>query len=162
LSRPIKEQLEEFKPVARDLAAMNREIGITAVYQNHAGAQNVGASLWDLDQILEGISPKEIGVAFDVRHATVEALQSWPVRWDIMQPHLAAACLKDTRWEGLKLKECPLGEGIVDKKLFQLVGQMNPEFPISLHVEYLQHDSVQANVDAMRKDFQALKELIRE
>ena len=34
--RPIYKQLNEWKPRLKDLAAMNKQFGVTAVYQNHA------------------------------------------------------------------------------------------------------------------------------
>ena len=60
----------------RDLVAMNKDPEISAVYQNHAGAKYLGASLWDLDQALERIAPQQIGVAYDVRRATIEGAQA--------------------------------------------------------------------------------------
>ena len=40
--RPIIAQLDSFKPALLELAALNRELGMTAVYQNHAGNRTVG------------------------------------------------------------------------------------------------------------------------
>jgi hypothetical protein len=53
LKRPILPQLAAYEPVFRDLAAMNREIGIAAVYQNHAGADFLGATIWDLHRLIK-------------------------------------------------------------------------------------------------------------
>ncbi|MDB4354160.1 sugar phosphate isomerase/epimerase, partial [Akkermansiaceae bacterium] len=60
LKKSIKPQIEEWKPMFKDLAAMNREAGVTAVYQNHAGAKYMGATFWDLEQILRDIPKEEI------------------------------------------------------------------------------------------------------
>ena len=51
LKRSVVDQLDERRPRFRDLAAMNRDIGIRAVYQNHASGRILGATLWDLKQI---------------------------------------------------------------------------------------------------------------
>ncbi|MBI3463640.1 MAG: TIM barrel protein [Planctomycetes bacterium] len=48
LDRPVEAQLAELKPMLADLAALNRELGLTGVYQNHSGATNVGAPVWDI------------------------------------------------------------------------------------------------------------------
>ena len=42
------------KPQLRDLAALNRELGLTALYQNHGGRSNVGGQIWDLHYPDEG------------------------------------------------------------------------------------------------------------
>jgi len=44
LKKPIWPQVEALRPVAKELAALNRAVGITGLYQNHAGYQRVGAS----------------------------------------------------------------------------------------------------------------------
>src|SRR5687767_6256217 len=55
--RPLKAQIAEFNRMAKDFAAVNKEVGITAVYQIHAGADQVGSAAWDLDLVLDGIDP---------------------------------------------------------------------------------------------------------
>ena len=58
LKRTIQPQLDDIKTKMKDLADMNKEIGIQAVYQNHSGAQYFGAPLWDLHNCLKGIDKK--------------------------------------------------------------------------------------------------------
>ena len=154
----IRQRLAELKPIARDLAALNREAGITGMVKNSGGGG--GSSMWDLAELLDGIAPTDLGVIVDVRHFGVDALLSWPVRWEIVQPHLAACCVHDGGFVDGRLVEVPLGEGIVDKRLFRAVGQMNPQFPVSLHVEYLQQGSPTEILAAIRRDFQTLKALL--
>src|SRR6185295_3833735 len=48
LKKPIWPQVEAIRPVLKDLVALNREVGISGLYQNHAGAEMLGASLWDI------------------------------------------------------------------------------------------------------------------
>lgn len=154
----IRRRLAELKPIARDLGALNREAGITGMVKNSGGGG--GGSMWDLVELLDGIPPTDLGVIVDVRHFGVDALLTWPVRWEIVQPHLAACCVHDGGFVDGRLVEVPLGEGIVDKRLFRAVGQMNPEFPVSLHVEYLQRGSPTEILAAIRRDFQTLKALL--
>ena len=44
-NKPILEQLDEWRPRVKDLAAMNKQFGVTAVYQNHAGRNYLGGRL---------------------------------------------------------------------------------------------------------------------
>jgi sugar phosphate isomerase/epimerase len=154
----IRKRLEELKPTVRELAALNREAGITGMVKNSGGGG--GGSMWDLAELLEGVSPREVGVIVDVRHFGVDSLLTWPVLWEIVQPHLSACCVHDGAIVDGRLVEVPLGEGIVDKRLFRAVGQMNAELPVSVHVEYLQRGSPQEVLAAIRRDFQTLRKLL--
>lgn len=164
LNKPVAKQLEALKPVVKDLAALNRELGIQAVYQNHAGAPYVGASIWDIHELLEDIPKEEIGIAFDIRHATVEGGKAWPVSWNLVQPHLGAVYIKDAKWDGRTLIDGPLGDekGVVDPAFFQLLKKSDFPGPISLHVEYLDDGTVPEQVAAIRRDFATLKGLLNQ
>lgn len=160
LKRPVMQQLNEWRPMFRDLAAMNRELGIKAVYQNHAGNKQLGAPLWDLREILKEISPDEIGVAYDIRHASVEGGLSWPITFNMIQSHVDTVYVKDARWEAKRPKNVPLGEGIVDPKFFQLLRQSDFRGPISLHEEYLDHrrpELVPEHFAAIKNDLKTLR-----
>lgn len=162
LSQPVIPQLRELKPVVKDLAALNRELGIQGLYQNHAGAAYVGASLWDLERLLEGIPREDLGIAFDIRHATVEGGTTWPVLWNLVQPHLGAVYIKDAWWEGRKIVNGPLGteRGVVDPRFFKLLRESDFSGPISLHVEYLDHGSVPEQLQAIESNLATLKSLL--
>ena len=157
LKKPILAQLDEIRPQVRELADFNRELGVTAFYQNHSEAKYVGGTLWDMIGLLKGIPKEQIGLAFDIRHATIEAGLSWPVIYDVAKPHIGALFVKDFQWDGRKAKHVPLGTGRVDPKFFDLVKQNNFDGPISLHVEYLHKEGTQANIDALRRDLKVLK-----
>lgn len=161
LKKPVAPQVESFKAMAKDLAAMNKELGIQAVYQNHAGAGYVGASIWDLHQILGDIPKEQIGIAYDTRHSAVEAGMSWPVLWNLVQPHLGAVFVKNARWDGRTPRDIPLGEtGVVDPKIFTMIRESGVTVPLSLHVEYLPKGDVPENLAAIRRDLQTLRELL--
>ena len=157
LSRPILEQLEEIRPGLNDLAALNRELGISALYQNHSDADFMGATIWDLYLLIKDIPTDEISCAFDIRHATIEAGLSWPVLYDVIKPHIGALYVKDFDWKGRKAKHVPLGTGRVDPRFFDKVKEDNFQGPISLHVEYLKEGSTQDNIDALRRDLGILR-----
>lgn len=159
----ILKQLDDWRSRVEDLAAMNKEFGITAIYQNHAGRNYVGASLWDLRRLLEGISVNEIGVAYDIRHATVEAGMSWPVTFHMIRPHIDTVYVKDFTWDGAKPKNVPLGEGRISADFFDMLKKSEFSGPVSLHEEYLDHrkpELVPTHLAAIKKDFATLKKLL--
>ena len=161
MSKPVAKQLKEWRPMFRDLAAMNKEFGITGMYQNHSGVNYLGASLWDLLEVLDGINPAHIGVAYDIRHATVEGGTSWPLTFRAILPHLATVYFKDFEWGDKKPANVPLGEGRVDGPGFvNLLRKAKYNGPISLHEEYLSHKNpslVPQHLEAMEKDLKVLR-----
>jgi sugar phosphate isomerase/epimerase len=162
LQRPVTEQLVKLRPVLQDLAAMNRELGIAGVYQNHSGAYAVGATIWDLHELFRDYSTDEFGIAFDIRHATVEAGLSWPVLFNVATPHLGAVYVKDFVWRGTKPQNVPLGSGRIDKRFFTQLRKTDFAGPISLHVEYLPKAGVPENLAAMKNDLATLKNWLAE
>ncbi|MDA0807117.1 MAG: sugar phosphate isomerase/epimerase [Planctomycetota bacterium] len=159
-NQPILKQLDEWRPRFKDLAAMNRQFGVTALYQNHAGRNYLGAPLWDLRQILDGIAVNEIGVAYDIRHATVEAGMSWPVTYHMIRPHIETVYVKDFVWNGARPKNVPLGEGNVSAEFFQMLKKSDFNGPVSLHEEYLDHrkpELVPEHLAAIRDDLAKLR-----
>jgi sugar phosphate isomerase/epimerase len=160
--RPVKPQLDELRPVVRELAALNRELGIQGLYQNHAGARYVGATVWDFQELIEDIPLAEIGFAFDIRHATVEAGMSWPVLQSVAEPHMGAVCVKDFRWGESRAENVPLGEGRVERRFFRRLKQAGFAGPVSLHIEYLQQAGVEPNIEAMGHDLVTLRKWLAE
>ncbi len=156
-NRGVMEQLDEIRPKLVELAAFNKELGLSAVYQNHCGAKYVGSVLWDLQYLLKDIPKEQIGVAFDIRHATVEGGTTWPLHYDIMKPHIGALFAKDFNWNGKKPEHVPMGTGRVDKKFYQMHLASGIECPISLHVEYLKKGDAEENAVALRRDLKVLK-----
>ncbi|MBM81220.1 MAG: hypothetical protein CMJ78_11585 [Planctomycetaceae bacterium] len=163
--RPVFYQLKEWRPQMRDLAAMNKSLGMTAIYQNHAGRDFVGAPLWDLLYLLEGIPKEQVGIAYDIRHATVEGGNSWPVTFNAVRPKIDTVYVKDFNWVDRKPKNVPLGKGQVNvPEFFKLLAASKFSGPISLHEEYLDHrkpELVPDHLKAMKRDFATLLDLIR-
>lgn len=158
LKNPIRPQLDSVRPRLQQLAELNGQLGITGVYQNHAGARNVGSTLWDLTKLLEGVDPRQVGIAFDIRHAVVSGGTSWPILWDIARPHVRAIYCKDFSWHENRVRNVALGQGAVPDSFFR---ELPPEFsgvPISLHVEYLPKGGLQKNVDALKGDLRQLQQ----
>lgn len=162
LKRPILPQLEALVPVYRDLAALNRQLGIAAFYQNHCGADNMGATLWDLHRLIQNLPTNEIACVFDIRHAVVEGGEAWPAYWNLMQPHVAAVSVKDFRWNGRKSANVPLGQGQVDPIFFQMLRDSSFTGPVSVHVEYAGDASAAENVAALKTDFATLRKWLEQ
>jgi sugar phosphate isomerase/epimerase len=160
--RSVTKQLQELKPVVKDLAALNHDLGITGVYQNHAGARFVGSTIWDLRELFQGISHDDMAIAFDIRHATAEAGLSWPLLFNVASEQLGAIYVKDFAWHDRRVENVPLGKGRVDKSIFNLVKASGFTGPMSLHIEYLEKGDVAANLAAMKNDLATLRTWLAE
>ncbi|QTN32275.1 TIM barrel protein [Akkermansiaceae bacterium] len=154
LSKPIKPQVANFKAQLTDLAALNKEIGIQGLYQNHRGNNYVGGPIWDMVGMLEGIDVKDLGMAFDFAHATVEGANAWEMNFRRALPHIGAVYFKDYRIAGKQQQACPLGEGMVNPLAGKFVTKLlPPEIPVSIHIEYVKGgDVVKDTVAAMKND----------
>lgn len=140
LRRPIAAQLAEMKPRFHEVAALSRELGLQAGYQNHSGTGYVGGPLWDLHLLMEGTDPQVMGVHFDIGHATVEGGTSWPVQFKLFENRLHAVYVKDFYWEKRNnqwtQRWCPLGEGMIARAFFNQLKASDFSGPISMHFEY--------------------------
>ncbi len=69
LKRPVLDQLEAIGPALKELGALNAELGIQAVYQNHSGAEHVGGTVWDIYGLIKDIPKEQIapGVRYSPR-----------------------------------------------------------------------------------------------
>ncbi len=161
LKLPVLEQLRGWQSQIRELADLNRELGMIGLYQNHAGRDYMGAAIWDLQQVLTGIPVEHLAVAYDIRHATVEAGTSWPVSLSLIAPHLDTIYVKDFEWSQGVVRNVPLGEGQVDPAIIQQILGTRWAGPISLHEEYLDHqlpELVPAHLQALAKDLAKLRQ----
>ncbi|MEM6914995.1 MAG: sugar phosphate isomerase/epimerase [Verrucomicrobiota bacterium] len=163
LDKPIAPQLDEFRAQLKDLVALTNEIGIKPVYQNHSGRNYFGGPIWDMAEVFEDFDPAELGVAFDIGHATVEGAKAWPLNFARIQSHVDTIYVKEPGWQNNQLQWGGVGEGAVDKAFFTQLKKSDFSGPISLHVEYLGHkdpEIVPAVLKAIQKDFATLKELL--
>lgn len=172
----VEGSIASLRPQVKELAALNREIGIAGAYQNHAGT-NIGGPVWDLRQLLKGIDPKEIGIQYDIKHATAEGGRSWSLGLKLMAEHINCLALKDFLWtEQSKGKwrdgPVPLGTGMVDyNAFFKTINKLGIHVPITLHLEYkmpheLQKDTSPAELkkielELYRHDLDAVKAFMK-
>jgi sugar phosphate isomerase/epimerase len=140
----LRQQREEMKAILKDLAAMNREIGIQGLYQNHSNIF-FGAIPADLDYALDDIPPSEIGVYFDPVHAVIEGGSSgWRMSMDLISERIAALGAKDYYWldgkEGYagarrhSMRLCPIGIGNVPwAEIITILKGLNFDGPVSFY-----------------------------
>lgn len=159
--RSISQQISNWSAQLKDLTEMSHEIGITPVYQNHSGRNYFGAQIWDLFEAFQQIGSDQIGMAYDIRHATAEAGSSWPIGFRRIVNHIKVAYVKDFRWnEGPRPQNVPLGEGRVKAEFMKMLANANFKGPISLHEEYIDHKDpalVPQHWAAIEKDLKTLK-----
>ena len=158
LEKPILPQLDAIRPKLKELAALNRELGLTGLYQNHSGDKMVGAPLWDIYSLIKELDPRHIALAYDIRHATVEGGLAWPINFNLVKSHIGAVCVKDFVWDKNKVKNVPLGEGVVNKTFCDMLKAAEFSGPISIHVEYMEKSKDEkALSEAFKKDLSTLK-----
>ncbi len=164
LKKPVIPQLDALKPQLRDLAAINRELGLTAVYQNHGGETNVGGQVWDLHYLMKDFDPREVAVAYDIRHAMVEGISAWKINFHLIRHWIQAAYVKDFVFEKAQAVNVPMGTGLVGDDFYQSLKQTAFRAPVSLHVPYLQPKTraeALAGIEHIKKDFAYLKKQLQ-
>lgn len=139
LDRPILPQLESFARDAKELAEFCSSLGMTALYQNHAGNNYVGAPIFDLVEVMKGIPVSQMAIAMDIRHTTIEATNSWPLLYAVAKPHLGAVFVKDAIVERGKVIDVDLGQGKAVKELFETMQRDGLPSVLSLHTEQIDH-----------------------
>lgn len=168
--------LTDFRRKINGLSKLNQEFGLQGAYQNHSGTY-VGASLWEIHELLREAPATTMGCQYDIRHATVEGGLSWTTGLRLIAPRVNSIDIKDFRWEAeggkARLVNKPLGEGTVEfGRYFQLVKQYGIRGPISLHFEYDLGGAESGSrtpkmpntqiFTAMQRDVQTLKRLLDE
>ncbi len=155
--KPIAEQVEAMKPVVKDIVALNKELGLGAVYQVHSGANYFGSPVWDIYQLFKEYDPKQIAIAFDIRHATVEGGTAWELNFNLIKTHLGLVYAKDFAWQDKRALNVPLGEGMVNPKFYQMVKASGYSQPVLLHVEYALPEDAKSLREAYRRDLTVLR-----
>lgn len=134
--QPVKGQdrkLPEIKAQFKGLAALNRELGMTGIFQNHSG-NYIGADLGEMYEVVKDLNPDEIGVAFDLCHAIIMHGPEWSSHYERLRPHIRVAYVKDVK----RPKEyVPFGEGeFSGTDYFKRLHHLALPAPISMHIEF--------------------------
>lgn len=152
--------VSEIKAQLKDVAALNKELGLCAIFQNHSPSGKrtyAGGDLAELRQIVEGFDPDQIGVAFDIGHALIVNGRDWAGHFDALKPHLKVAYVKDP---GRAARFVRFGEGQVGQTdFFKRLKTAGCAAPLSMHIEFEWGDASGAKTRAAL--VQALQESVR-
>jgi sugar phosphate isomerase/epimerase len=139
-AKTVPENLDLHKKTMESLEKMNRKYNIHGEYQNHSGTR-VGGPVWDVYWILKDCDPAYIGSQYDIRHATCEGGNSWPIGMKLLAPWIKTTDIKDFIWKKQngkwEVENVPLGEGQVDFDTYlKEYKQLGVSGPVSIHYEY--------------------------
>jgi sugar phosphate isomerase/epimerase len=130
-------QANEIKAQLKDLAALNKELGVTGLFQNHSPwgkTQVVGGDLNELFDIVKDFDPNQIGVAFDLGHALLVHGDDWRPQLEKLKRFIKVAYVKDAKKGG---RFVHFGQGdFAQTGYFTLLKQMGYNAPFSIHIEF--------------------------
>jgi sugar phosphate isomerase/epimerase len=172
--QPLALQFEDFHRRSAELAALNAEYRVCAIYHTHSGVDLVGAPVWDIFQILKDLDPNAVAINYDVGHATVEGgLGGWIDSFRLASPYIRGLAFKDFVWQkeargNWQPSWVPLGQGMVRFPEFcSLLSKTAFDGPVQLHFEYplggAENGKRQITIDrgqvlsAMRRDLRQLR-----
>lgn len=173
--KTMSESISYYQDEVYRLGKLNAKHNIIGCYQNHAGIK-IGASYWEVYQLLQKVDPSYFGVQYDIRHTTVDSGVSWPNGLELLRDKIKVIVLKDFKWGRVGSQwepiNVPIGEGMVDfDTYFKLLKSYNLKPPVSLHLEYplggaekgKNEITIDKKVvyDAMIKDLKAIRTLWR-
>lgn len=129
LQRDIRAQL-------KDLAGLNRELGLCALFQNHSpgGRKYAGGDLAELYELVRDVDAAHVGVAFDIGHALIVHGDRWPEHFERLAPYIKVAYVKDPDPAG---NFVPFGQGRMGRTdFFKRLKALGYSAPISMHIEF--------------------------
>jgi sugar phosphate isomerase/epimerase len=149
-SRDPLKRIAELRGRIHELALLNKEYGLFAGVHNHSGF-DLGATPWEVYELVKSEDPQWIGSNFDVAHATIEGgLGGWRSGFHLLASasRIQMLALKDFAWmkqsDKWEPEFCALGRGMVDfKTFFGYLKAVNFAGPISMHFEYGKHNRPQ-------------------
>ena len=104
LKKPLLPQLQDFTGQLAEIAAMNKELGMQAIYQIHAGAKYAGSPARDAAMMFEKIDLAHAS-AFDLRHIRAGSGPSFEMSVALLKEHLGSVHVKDVQWTGPRSKK---------------------------------------------------------
>ncbi len=145
-------QLAETKTRLHDLAALNKELGLCALVQNHSpsgATRYLGGDLNDMEELVREFAPAQVGVAFDLGHALIVHGDEWKMHFERLKSHVQVAYIKDA---DRKRRFVAFGEGeFSGTDYFTRLKQMHYAAPLSMHIEYNWAKGGERNRDALAK-----------
>ncbi len=134
---PLSDQVHQVRAQLKDLAALNLQLGLGALIQNHSPSGNsvyLAGDLTEMRQLLDGFAPDQVGAAFDIGHAIIVHGERWRPHFEALKSHVKVAYVKDAdqqhRWTRF-------GEGEIGRtEYFKLLKEAGYKAPFSLHIEF--------------------------
>ena len=160
---PIPQQLNQFRAQLKELAALNQQLGLTGLIQNHSGNGYVGAAIWDAYDLVKDFSPQQLGIHYDIGHATVEGGLSWPTNFALVKDYIGAVIVKDFIWrhtpgKGSTTVWVPIGQGSIQPRFFTMLRASGFKGPMMMQWEYgFEGTSLEARMKTLRADTQQLR-----
>jgi L-ribulose-5-phosphate 3-epimerase len=170
----ILRRIAELQPDLRDLVALNKKHGVFAGVHNHSGFE-LGATPWEIYEIVKDHDPRQLGSNFDVAHATIEGgMGGWRNGFRLLagDERVRMTAIKDFFWQKVEgrwnAQFCPLGQGMVDLKTYlSYLKEIQFTGPMSMHFEYpnegisleAQHKSL---LEDMKRDLSLLRGTMKE
>jgi len=148
--------LQKLKKQFVTLVELNKEFGIQAGYQNHAGGAKVGSPIWDIWELMRDLPVEYMSSQFDIRHATVEGQSTWILAMQLLKNKIGSLAIKDFDWalKNGKSKSIgvPLGKGLIDfDAYFNAVKELKIQVPMTLHIEYPLLDDSEKGLTLLQK-----------
>ncbi|MGH7971493.1 MAG: sugar phosphate isomerase/epimerase family protein [Limisphaerales bacterium] len=132
-----EKQMREIRAHLKDLAALNRELGLCALLENHSPVGKTvyfGGDLSEMAAAVESFDPAEIGIAFDIGHALVVHGAEWRTHFERLRPHFKIAYVKDVKRGAGWVR---FGDGEIGSSgYFELLRSIGYHAPVSMHIEY--------------------------
>ena len=136
---PAETLVKEIRSSLKELATMNKDLGVCGVLQNHSAGKDrsrrdAGCDLAEMYELVKDCNPDQIAVAFDLAHAIIEHGDRWREHFERLKPHIRVVYIKDVQRPS---RFVPFGEGEFGRSgFFQLLSKMNYQAPLSLHIEF--------------------------
>ena len=134
---PTAKPLADLKAGLKDIASLNKELGLTALWQNHSPSGKthyLGGDLQELHELVRDFAPDQIGVAFDLGHALIVHGEEWTPHFERLKSHVKVAYVKDAKIRGRFTR---FGDGdFKSTDWFTRLKAMKYAAPFSLHIEF--------------------------
>jgi sugar phosphate isomerase/epimerase len=142
-------------------------VGIQGGIQNHSGQDYFAAPVWDAYEVIRALPAADIGIAFDIGHATLEGGLSWPIQARVAEPRYSVVYVKDFRWEKQERSWrpvwCPLGQGMIGgPRFFTTLAKSRYDGPVCQHHEYEMGKTSAEMVVHFKRDLQTLRDWLND
>lgn len=143
LAKPLLPQLDGIRAKVEKFVKLNEKHGTTLMYHTRAGANSVGAVVWDLLDVMKHFDPRHVGFHWDTGHMALHG-PMWETLLRAAGPYVVAMSWKDRTWqrsEGANASwqspMTPMGTGLVDARQYAIaMRDIGFDGPMELQVEY--------------------------